>query len=232
MKVFLNSDACCRFTKETGIDTVPLKEYGKIPQTVSSHADMLINIIEGNVFCYGDYYEENKDIFGVAEQRGYKIIKCTPPISKEYPYDIGLNALVMGKRIFGKVKYLSAELKEYAEGAGYRLINVNQGYAACSTLVLDDNNAVTADTSIKKALEREGIRVTLIGEGSIALPGYNYGFIGGASLVINGKIYVFGNAKMLTDYGKIKAHADSLMMDIISISSGDVVDFGGGRVIF
>ena len=232
MKAFLNIEACKGFTEATGIEVCPLRPYKKLDLPVSSHADMLINIIEENIFCYEDYYWDNKEIFDIAEKNGYKVIKCTPPVSSQYPHDIGLNALVMDKRIFGKIDFLSTELKAIAIEKGYELINVNQGYTAGTTLALDGQNAVTADVSVKNALESCGIKVTFIREQNIKLPGYNTGFIGGAGLVCDGKIFVFGNAETLLDYSKIKAHVDALEMSIISILSGDVVDFGGAKLIF
>lgn len=231
MKVFLNSAICEAFTKATGISTLPLKEYGRLDKPVSAHADMLINIIEEKIFCYSDYYTENREIFEEARSMGYDIVKCAHPISSEYPDDIGLNALVIGKTVIGKLDSLAPELKIAALEKGYELINTKQGYTACATLMLDSKNIVTGDVSVKAAAEKAGISVTLINERSIALEGYDYGFIGGASFVYGKNIYVFGNAQTLSEYSKIKLEADRLGMTVISISSGEVVDFGGGRLI-
>ena len=231
MKVFLNSGICEAFTKATGISTLPLKEYGRLDKPVSAHADMLINIIEEKIFCYADYYLENREIFDEAMAMGYEIVKCAPPVSSEYPDDIGLNALIIGKKVIGKLDSLAPELKITALEKGYEIINTKQGYTACATLMLDGENIITGDTSVKAAAEMAGIGVTLINEKSIALKGYNYGFIGGASFVCGKNIYVFGNAQTLSEYSKIKLAAERVGMAIVSISSGDVVDFGGGKLI-
>ena len=63
------------------------------------------------------------------------------------------------------------------------------------------------------------------------MTGYDHGFIGGSTGVVNGKILIFGEAEKLDDFAKINAIADTLKMDIFSILSGDVVDFGGIKVI-
>jgi len=57
------------------------------------------------------------------------------------------------------------------------------------------------------------------------------GFIGGASFVLKDKIYTFGDAKKLSSYSDISREAQRLNMEIISISSGDVFDFGGAKSI-
>ena len=231
MIAFASREVCAALEREAGIKCLPLLPYGRLDLPVCAHADMLINIIEENLFCYEDYYLENREIFDLAESFGYRIIKCAPPVSNKYPYDIGLNALIIGKRVFGRVDCLCAELKKIAIERGYTLINVKQGYTACSTLALDEGHIVTGDISIKSAAEKEGISVTFIEEKSIKLNGYGYGFIGGATAVAGNKIYAFGEAENLSSYEKIKACADALDMELISIMSGDVVDFGGVRLI-
>ena len=231
MLAFVSYDIAEMFEKVTGIKTLALKPYFRLDKPVSSHADMLINIIEDRIFCYEDYYLENKIIFDIAENEGYSIIKCTPPESSEYPYDIGLNALILGKKIFGNIKHLSKELISYAVEMGYELINVKQGYTACSTLVLNEKCIVTADSSIKKSMEKENIEVIFIDDSSIKLNGYNKGFIGGASGVVCDNICFFGNPATLDRYESIKEKIISLKMNEISIMSGEVYDFGGIKLI-
>ncbi len=231
MKAFMSHMLCDAFERATSVKALPLMPYSKLDYPVCTHADMLLCVIDDRLFCYSDYYTENKEIFDEAEKTGYKIVKCAPPISSKYPYDIGLNVVVIGKKIFGNVKNICKEIKDYGDKKGYKFINVKQGYTACSTLVLDEKNVITADASIKKSMEKEGISVTLINDKNIVLNGYDHGFIGGSSCTFNGKIFVFGNAKSLCDFAKIKEISDGLEMDIFSILSGDVVDFGGIKLI-
>ena len=80
-------------------------------------------------------------------------------------------------------------------------------------------------------MEKEGICVCLTDDRNIVLWGYDHGFIGGSTCTLDGKILVFGEVNKLADNVKIKAVADSLKMDVFSILSGDVVDFGGIKVI-
>ena len=231
MKAFVSYMLCDALEKTTLVRALPLPPYKKLDSPVSTHSDMLLCIIENTLFCYSDYYHENKDIFDEAEKDGYRIVKCAPPISSKYPYDIGLNVVVIGKRVFGNLKYICREITDFCNEKGYKLVNVKQGYTACSTLVLDEKNVITADPSIKKSMEKEDIDVTLINDKCIVLKGYDHGFIGGSCGVFNDKILFFGEAENLPDYEKIKAKAHSLKMEIFSILSGDVVDFGGIKLI-
>jgi len=231
MKIILNYEIASVFERCTSLEVLPLKPYKRLSAPVSAHADMLICVIGNRAFSYVDYIEENKEIFDCLEKSGYEIVKCAPPTSPNYPNDIGLNVAVVGKRLFCNVKSTAEEIKSYAREKGYELVDVKQGYAACTTLILDEYNVITGDPSIKKAMESKGINVLFIKEESILLHGYNQGFIGGASLVANGTVYFFGDAEELKEYKKISALISSLKMKIFSISSGEVVDFGGGKLI-
>ena len=163
---------------------------------------------------------------------GYEIVKISSPTSAKYPSDIALNALKIGNLICGKLKYVAKEIIEYAKALGFQLIDVKQGYSACSTLVLDDDTVVTADKSIYNALAKAGKRVVLISQGDIKLDGYDYGFIGGASCVIDDTVYFFGDIKKHKDYEKIYSEIARLKMKEKSISCEDVFDFGGARAIW
>jgi len=231
MKAFVSCEIADVFKDAIGIEPLPLKPYSRFNVPVSSHPDMLINIIEGNIFCYRDYYFDNKNIFDEAEREGYNIVLCTPPVSSAYPDDIGLNMLVVGKRIFGNIKHMAKELYDFAIQNGYEPINIKQGYAACCTLVLDENNVITGDITVKKALEKCGISVLFIEENSISLKGYNKGFIGGASGVVCDRICFFGDFNNLDSRELLLSKIHSLKMKEFSIMSGDVYDFGGIKLI-
>ena len=161
MIALLSTQVANEFAKKTGIEVLALKEYSRLDTPVSSHADMLICKIENTVFCYEDYYLENRSIFEKIENN-YKVVKVSKNCSRKYPNDVGLNALVIGKKIFSRLDSTAKEIVDYAEENGYKLVNVNQGYSACSTLVLNEGSAITTDISIYKALINEGCSALLV----------------------------------------------------------------------
>jgi hypothetical protein len=58
---------------------------------------------------------------------------------------------------------------------------VKQGYTKCSLVVVDEKSVITSDMGLAAALQRFEIDVLLISQGHVALPGLQYGFLGGAS---------------------------------------------------
>lgn len=231
MKIFVSNLIAAELSKEISIEVLPLKSYRFLDFPVNTHADMLVFVIDKTIFCYEDYYLENRKIFNVAENEGYEIVFVSKRCGKNYPDDVGLNIFRMGRVLFANLSYIANEIVEYANENGYALVNTNQGYAACSTLVLNDENAITADKSIYKAIKSQGKNVTLISPNGIQLDGYNCGFIGGASCVIDKTVYFFGNIKNHPSYDIICGIIIDLGMAFKIISSLDVYDFGGIRLI-
>lgn len=219
-----------RFYEKTGIKTFSLKPYLKLDTPVSSHADMLMLVLDNTVFCYEDYFLENLEIFEMLKE-SKNIIFVSNECKKEYPYDISLNVLIVGNNLICNKKYVAKEVINYADTHGYTVIDVKQGYSACSTLVVNESLAITSDVAIKKAIESIGKTAFLIDNSSINLPGYNCGFIGGASGAFDNKIYFFGTADYLLKNEEIASELKKQNVEIISIIPDGVYDFGGIKFI-
>ncbi len=200
-----------------GLDLVFLPSEPSLPEPVSAHADMLMfgNIVQK------DYYERNKELF-----REYDIVLAEEKFGNEYPKDVLLNAFAVGDTLFGRLESLSGEVKKLYP----KVINLRQGYAKCSTLLFG-NNAITADKGIASVLTEYGLNVLVITPGHIALPGYDYGFIGGASFVYENKIIFFGNIEEHPDYAFIKNFITSAGYELIYDKNEKLTDFGGGVMI-
>ena len=94
-------------------------------------------------------------------------------------------------------------------------------------LKLSESAAITADRGMAEILKKHGIRATLIEHGGISLPPYEYGFIGGAGEVHDGKLYFFGDVNTHPDKDKIMSAAESEGLTVISLCAGVLRDLGG-----
>ncbi|MBQ1825813.1 MAG: hypothetical protein II113_04265, partial [Firmicutes bacterium] len=102
-------------------------------------------------------------------------------LSPAYPGDIIYNACSTGKFFIHNLKYTAPELLGKVEELGLIRVNVSQGYAKCSTCVVGEDAIITYDRGIAKAADAAGMDVLVIEPGHVDLPGYDTGFIGGAS---------------------------------------------------
>ena len=71
------------------------------------------------------------------------------------------------------------------------MLEVQQGYTKCSICVVSENAIITSDIGIHCKAKESGIDSLLISPGYIDLPGYKYGFIGGASFKISDNVIAF-----------------------------------------
>ncbi len=207
------------------IKTILTDKVGKFISFEQYHADMQCLIIEDTAFVLDCC---NNVIDALNEQ--YKVIVCDEYGSK-YPNNIGLNALILGKTLIGKISSIYPKVIDFCKSKNYSFINVNQGYTACSCLAVDENCIITADNSIYKILTDKRYNVLKINEGYIKLNGADYGFIGGASAKIGNTIYFFGNIEKHLDYKIIKEFCESKGVYIISLSNSELTDIGGIRVL-
>ena len=225
MVALLSQDIAFDFEKATGIKAIPLPKYEKLDVPVSSHADMLVCVIEDYIFFYEDYYNKNEELFKKID--GYKIVLVQKECKIQYPNDIGLNVLIVGKKIFCSKKNTASEIISFAEQHGYEIVDVKQGYSACSTMVLDANHVITGDKGMYKALTNSDVETLLIDPQEIRLDGYNHGFIGGSVGVLDKTAYFFGEVKALSDEEKIKKFLKKLEIEEKNILQNQLFDFGG-----
>lgn len=222
----------CRMPKAAFAE---LKKYcGKIillppsevlSEPVSAHPDMLIFpcVNEGIIYTHPSYLQRVKDAFSCT---GFDILPIEEKAEKEYPRDILLNAATVGKNIFGRLPYVSNSIKEYAKRNGFELIDVKQGYTKCSVCKVSENAVITADTSIANAAKKQGIDMLKINEGFISLPGYDCGFIGGASGFDNENVYFCGDIESHPDASQIISFCSKHSKAAVSLSSEPLFDVG------
>ena len=90
---------------------------------------------------------------------------------------------------------------------------------------------ITADCGIAKALSDVGTDVLVIPSGGIELPGYDYGFIGGASAVTDESVIFFGDIRSHGDYNAIVDFISRQGKTTEYIEGMSLTDYGGATVI-
>ena len=215
--------------KALGFEIAILPAEKKLSSPVASHADMLVCIIGSYFFCGKDYYNKNKAILKKIEDFGYKPILCDIDYQSEYPYDIPLNQAIVGKYIIGKKDACAKEIVSFAKENGYEYISTKQGYAKCSSLILNEKAIVSADDRISDAALVIGADFLKIENSSqnIILKGYDYGFIGGASAVYGNTVFFFGDISKHKNYNSISSFCKKHGFEIYSLTDEALTDVGG-----
>ena len=140
-----------------------------------------------------------------------------------YPEDVAYNVAVTGKYALHNYKYTDTV---FADNCPYIPVDVKQGYAKCSVCVVGDSAVITSDAGICKAASAAGIDTLHISAGNVSLPGYDYGFIGGASGFADGWLLFCGDVAQHPDYTMIDAFCKKHSVQIVSLFPGNLVDVG------
>lgn len=213
-----------------------LNRYGKcmslpssetIPPPVGRHPDTLVGKIGGEIFVG----KRDGALMAALDKEKIKYRVSSNDVSGVYPHDCSLNFFTAGRFLFGRTDSLSHEALEYAVENGYTAVDVRQGYAHCSAALVGEG-VITADGGIFRELSRRGVPTLKISDGSILLPPYEYGFIGGACADIgDGNVIFFGSLNSHPDGEAIRGFCKKMGARIIE-GNGSLRDYGGIVTIY
>lgn len=165
-------------------------------------------------------------------------------VGEKYPLDVPYNVCIVGNNAIHNFKYTDEVVKTYLINKGYRLIDVGQGYARCSTFPLDENSCITSDIGIARALIDSGLDVLYVSEPDVKLKTRTnkifikqsqmsfkdsdmQGFIGGAMARFGDTVVLFGDINNLINGSKIRAFIEKKGLKFHHFEGLDVVDYGG-----
>ncbi len=204
------------------IEPIPVPITALVEKPIAGHPDIQVFLHSGRAFVHPDI---NKN-FLIKLENYCEVKICSTGLASSYPGDIAYNVAAAGNYAFHKKYSTAPEIAEYFSESGIILTEVKQGYTKCSTLIVDDNSIITADHSIHNSACRCGFDSLLISPGYIELPGYKYGFIGGASGRFMDMILFTGRIDQHPDAEKIYSFIESKGLSVYSLSDGPVYDAG------
>lgn len=234
MKNILIGDApdwLCESLKQYGFFVYKLGTCDMLPTPVCGHTDLLASKIEDTLFIAKEKEKTVKEYFKSGVFKDLRILFSDIPLGDTYPKDVPLNFVSVGDFIICNKKTVLKGVLPAAEKMNKKLIHVSQGYTKCSTLVVDDHSVITDDESIFKEAGMH-MDISLVSKGSVSLPGYNYGFIGGTAVKVSDTVYFFGSLDSHPDAEKICEFISKRNLKIVSLSDEHkLIDIGGAIVL-
>lgn len=172
---------------------------------IASHPDLVISIADNSLII-----DDNADssIFNQLDTLSVPYIRSAARLGKHYPDDIAYNAVVTKEHLIHNLDYTNSLLLAHCKNSGKILINVKQGYSKCSTVLVDNRHLITSDLGIYNAA-KNFLDILLIRPGFAALDGFDYGFLGGCSGVIDDTVVFHGDLSKHPDFEKIKEFIES-----------------------
>jgi len=201
--------------KSLGVEPIPLKPSKSLSTVLKTHPDIITFNAKPGLWLFE---KENENLFDFCECHSRGVF-----LNDSYPDDCVFNMVSAGKALIcGK--------RVWAYWEGLFIILVSQGYAKCSTIVVDKLSFITSDNSIFISLKSRGFNTLMVTNEGVLLGGYSNGFIGGCAGKISKDVLVFtGNIKAHKDYKNIKSFCGNVGVDIfsLSLSSDNLYDYGG-----
>ena len=148
-----------------GIRCIALPPNPALDPRIAFHADLSLLHLGGENFVGAEELSFDSD---------FPVISKVPT----HTNDCALNVCIVGDYAIACPEYASVLPEEK------KLIAVRQRYARCSVCIIDEHSIITADPGIARACG-DLLDVLLIAPGYIELPGFDYGFIGGASFKLS-----------------------------------------------
>ncbi len=205
-----------------GVELFALAPCISLPEPVRSHADLQLHHLGGADFLFSS----NGSIPEWMTELGLNVGRICEPGS-HINHDAALCALRIGGLCFHNRNHTHVKLRQALDTIGVPIIHVRQAYARCTVCVVTATAAITADAGLYKALIRHGIETLLIDSGFIDLPGYDYGFIGGASFLLSNNLLAFAGSLDKHPNGReIRNFAFRHQVDTIDLTSDTLADIG------
>jgi hypothetical protein len=218
--------ASAKTLKERGIEIIFLHGLDMPDRRISRHADIGACLPEAGSLCVCPSYAGTVDI------KGINIVKGAGDPGSAYPDDCAYNVCIVGEYAIHDFRHTDRVLYSFLYDR-YELIDIKQGYAKCMISVISKKCVATQDRGIAVKLERYGFDVLHIDEKNIRLEGYPYGFIGGASFLLNENTWCLnGSLEKLDSCYNIENAMSKKGIGIICLNDDFPVDVGSFIQIF
>ena len=213
---------CIKSLNDMGYTVFQGSLLPNVDKPVAHHIDMqIVKCSDKAYLCAPCVYDHYLDAF---ENTTIELVKGHENPDDRYPHDVKYNIAITGKYAIHNTSHTD---KAFFELSCYSDINVKQGYSKCNICVVSEDAIITSDKGIADTLSKYPIDVLLISEGHILLDGYNHGFIGGCSGLIENNLLAFaGDISIHPDYESIRDFCLNHGVDLVSLYDGDLVDIG------
>lgn len=207
---------------DMGFEIIPIPLIDHVSEPICGHPDIQIFLHGNNAFVHP---AASPDFISSVEKYSSVTI-CRTGLTCKYPGDIPYNIASLENMAIHRADCTEPSIKKYFADNKIELINTNQGYSKCSTLIVDEKSIITSDRSIHISGTGAGLDSLLIEPGYIDLPGYDYGFIGGASGKFNNTILLTGRIDHHPDFRRITGFIETRGIELKILSQNRAIDTG------
>jgi len=204
---------------------IPFSSEGIVYEAISGHPDIFMSTVNGKLIVAPNLPDKFKNLL---KENNIQFLEGEKPVGSKYPETAKYNIVSTNHFLIHNSIYSDSKIMEIASDLNH--IHMNQGYVRCNILPLKNNHFITSDKGILQILETTKLNVLYINPDDIVLPGFKNGFIGGASGVIDDKVFIIGTLNKFKEGKKVKDYLEKLNYQIIELYDGPLFD--GGCILF
>lgn len=209
---------------ELGVETVQTLPDLRLPKPTAFHPDMQACILDGETI----FVLRNSSLRKELRRWGIAVRETESQPGERYPQDVVCNAFVLNGRLIALLKGVDPAVLGYSQRIGLAVLPVKQGYASCSTMIVDTRSIVTSDPGIAQEMKSKGFQVLEIRPGYIELPGYDHGFLGGSCGLLGPDLMaVSGKLDLHPDGARIREFLQARGIFILELTDERLFDIGG-----
>lgn len=219
------SENISRFIKKQGIELFFSDNNKYLDSRVSAHCDMNVHHLGAEKILLDTSQEKLAETLSKIKMR---LSFSTQPVRSPYSTECIFNCFEIGDYLFCKLGNTDEKIIKYAISRNKKIVNVKQGYCKCSTLILTNNSFITDDDGIYLKGKENSLDCLKINKGDILLNGYKYGFIGGASAMIDkNTVLFFGDVTKHSSFNQIDTFLKGRNIKYIYTNEFMLTDIGG-----
>ena len=132
-----------------GFSPILLPKFPMLNEAVCSHPDTLFFRDKNEIYVSADYCEYAPYVLSDLRERhpNIKVNFTSDILLAEYPCDCAFNALLLGNKLFCRLKSISDSVCEHAKKNSYKIINTNQKTSYFKPLNRKENNNMPDNTN-------------------------------------------------------------------------------------
>ena len=203
-----------------GLAVFWLPDNAAVDPRLAGHADLSVFVSGRQAVAAEGIYPH---IVNFLTNREYTVSRSNRQ-GPVYPNDAGLCVCGTGKYTIYDPETVDPAVLDILDDVP---VAVRQGYARCAAAVVDDHSIITADAGVSRAAKNAGMDVLDIAAGHIALDGYDTGFIGGASFLLNNNVYFTGTQDEHPDRDRIIRFIAERGKKPVFLTDRPIFDIGG-----
>ena len=211
--------------RELGLEPVGVPDNPQVDPRLAGHADLSCFHAGGSRLYLAQFLRDS--LFSKQLQNwGGEIHYSEGQQGRHYPQDAQFNACAVGRFLLcNKITVASEILREVS--AGRTGLFCRQGYTRCNVCLVSEDAIITSDSGIADCAS-PFLDILRIRPGYVDLPGFSYGFLGGASFKLSQDTLAFtGSLQGHPDRDSILSFLKIHRVNAVFLSNGPLMDIGG-----